>query len=81
MRDLDWDHPRGKLLFSCGTVVDFNDKGSRRKAVPEDRLKPLRPEVEVSFSHLEVSFSHYPISRFVSGAPLSTLFLLKCSGV
>ena len=37
MRDLDGDHSRGVLLFSCGTVVDF-EHGTMRKAVPEDRL-------------------------------------------
>ena len=38
MRELDGDHSRGKLLFSCGTVMDFDDNGSCRKAIPEDRL-------------------------------------------
>jgi len=38
MRELDGDHSRNKLLFSCGTVVDFEKGGARRKAVPEDRL-------------------------------------------
>ncbi len=37
MMDLDGDHSRGKLLFSCGTVMDF-EANTTRKAVPEDRL-------------------------------------------
>ena len=37
MPQLDGDHSKGKLLFKCGTVLDF-DTGVRRKAVPEDRL-------------------------------------------
>ena len=37
MAQLDGDHSRGKLLFKCGTILNF-ETGSKRKAVPEDRL-------------------------------------------
>ena len=37
MAQLDGEHSRGKLLFKCGTVVDFINK-SEHRATPEDRL-------------------------------------------
>ena len=37
MPALDGDHSRGKLLFRCGTVLDF-ESNTTRKATPEDRL-------------------------------------------
>ncbi len=37
MSDLDCDHSRSKILFSCDTVIDF-ENGTARKAMPEDRL-------------------------------------------
>ena len=37
MPPLDGDHSRGKLLFRCGTVLNF-ESNTARQATPEDRL-------------------------------------------
>ncbi len=49
MCELDGDHSNGKLLFSCRTVVGFDNDGAGRKATPEDRL---RHQVGCSVQHV-----------------------------